>query len=140
MSIASSTQVEGAISRAGKRAITPVAVRRVVHSCWCEGKNLHIIFADSTELIVTWGDVPEMRGSRTLTALPASPILDGEISRLLHGKTVEYAYIDDHDDLLVRCTDDHECVITWHNNGPKIKSMNVKLMLEAPTLFGSVGL
>lgn len=136
MSIASAQQVSAAIETAEKRAITPISVRRVVHSCWCDGNNLHIIFTDGMEMIVTWGDKPEIRGVKNLSALPAAPITEGPISAQLSGKTVEYCYINEDYDLLVRCTDDHECVITWQN-GPKIRSMNVKLMLEMPPMFGT---
>lgn len=122
------------------RKITPIAVNRTVHSAWCEGQNFHLVFTDNTELIITWGDVPEVRASKTLTALPAMPIVQGEVSRILSGKKVEYAYINDNDDLLVRCWDDHEAVIGWHNNGPVLRSMNVKLMLDPVSIFGTAGM
>ena len=140
MSVASAKQVEAAIQSAGKRSITPIAVNQVVHSAWCDGKNLHIIFKNKTEMTVTWGDVPEIRGTRMLGSLPAVPIHAGEVSRILSGKKIQYAYIDDNDDLLIRCWDDHEAVIGWHNNGPVLRSMNVKLMLEPVQIFGSAGL
>jgi len=140
MSIASEAQVSAAIESAQKRAITPIAINRVVHSCWCEGENLHIIFTDSTELIVTWGNVPEIRACKTLSALPAAPVMQGEVSRILAGKKVQYAYINDNDDLLIRCWDDHEAVIGWHNNGPVLRSMNVKLQLEGVSMSGTAGM
>ena len=140
MSIASAQQVQAAIKTADKRAITPLAVNQVVHSVWCEGKNLHIIFTNKTEMTVTWGDVPEIRGTRMLGSLPAVPIGQGEVSRILSGKKIQYCYINEQDDLLIRCVDDHEAVVGWHNNGPVLRSMNVKLMLEPVSIYGSAGL
>jgi len=136
MSIASAKQVGEAILAAPKRAITPVVINKFVHSAWCEGKNFHLVFTDCTELTITWGDVPEIRGRKTLASLPAAPIADGEVSRILSGRKVQYAYINEHDDLLVRCWDDHEAVIGWHNNGPVLRSMNVKLELQGVSMTG----
>lgn len=140
MSIASEAQVALAVESASKRAITPIAINRTVHSCWCEGKNLHVIFTDCNELVITWGDTPEIRGTKTLASLPAVPIEQGEVSRILAGKKVQYAYINDDYDLLIRCWDDHEAVIGWRNNGPVLISMNVKLKLQGVSMSGKAGM
>lgn len=140
MTVASAKQVAAAVSVADKRCISVKAIDRKVYSCWCEGENLHIQFTDNTELVITWGSKPEIRGSMSLSALPAEPLNQGPVGKILHGKVVQYAYINDKDELVIRCKDDHEAVIAWVDNGPVLRAMDVKLVLEPVSLFGDVSL
>lgn len=119
--------------------INGVAVNRVVHSAWTDGQNLHLIFTDSTELVIAWGDAgPELRARNVLKALPAVPILGGIISEQLAGKTISVVHVDEQGRLLLRCACGHEAVIVYHN-GPILYSMNVRLLLPAVNSLGQLG-
>ena len=121
------------------RKITPVSIRKTVHSCWCEGKNLHVIFTDHTELIVEWGwEHAELKAVKGLPALPVAPILDGPVSAILAGKIVDYCFLDDKDELVIRTQCGHEAVI-GHDEHPVIRRMDVKLTLDPVSIFGSAG-
>lgn len=119
-----------------KRRITKVAVNKTVHSCWTEHRDLHVIFNDSTELIVAWGDShAELKAKRVLGSLPAVPALFGPVSSILGGKTVEYCYINDQDDLVLRTHCGHEMVIGYDSE-PVIRRMDVKIKLPTPPAAG----
>jgi hypothetical protein len=120
--------------------ITPVAIGKVVHSCWCQGNDLHVIFTDHTEIIVTWGwKNAELRKARVLSALPAVGITDGPITSILLGRTVDYCYLNDVDDLVIKATDGHECVIGFDKE-PVIKRMDVKILVDPlPGIFSDAG-
>jgi hypothetical protein len=119
--------------------INGVAVNRVVHSAWAEGQNLHLIFTDSTELVITWGDTgPELRARNLLKSMPRMPITDGLISRQLVGKTISMAHVDEQDRLLLRCQCGHEAVIIF-NEGPILYSMNVSVSLPAVSSMAQLG-
>lgn len=119
--------------------INGVAVNRVVHSAWTEGQNLYLIFTDSTELVITWGDTgPELRARNLLKALPAMSITDGIISSQLVGKTISAAHVDDQDRLLLRCVCGHEAVIIF-NKSPILYSMNVNVPLPGVVSLAALG-
>lgn len=128
--VASAKTVAAAIDAAGRRSITPVAVNRTVHSCWTDGKDLTVIFTDLTEMVISWGNRhAELRGRKTLTALPSAPILQGPVSRILAGKVVSYCYLNDDDELVIRTACGHEAVIGYDNE-PVIRRMDVKSLIE----------
>jgi hypothetical protein len=98
-----------------------------------------LVFTDSTELVITWGDNgPELRARNLLKALPDMPITDGIISRQLVGKTISVAHVDEQDRLLLRCQCGHEVVIIF-NDGPILYSMNVSVPLPGVNMLGIRG-
>jgi hypothetical protein len=119
--------------------INGVAVNRVVHSAWAEGHKLHLIFTDSTELEITWGDTgPELCARRMLPNMPSVPITDGIISSQLAGKTISVVHVDEQDRLLLRCKCGHEAVIVYHD-GPILYSMNVIVPLPPVSSIAALG-
>lgn len=119
-------------ANSGKRQITRVAMNRTVHSCWTEHRDLRVLFTDNTELIVTWGDNhAELRGTRTHGDLPAVPIAEGPVSRILVGKVIQYCFLNHEAELVIRTRCGHEAVIGY-DNAPVIRKMDVRFELPAP--------
>ncbi len=63
----------------------------------------------------------------------------GSITTALTGKTVRQVLTDDRH-LLVRCEDGTEAVIEWTCDGPALKALNVRIVVDLPPLTADGGM